>query len=93
MSRVTIDDLSWAAGWLLAYESEDGVPAGTDEDSDDPLVQRARRVAAWLDAEVTRRQREADITDIIKQAGGDPKNPTQRARARRPLRHQEAKDQ
>lgn len=56
--RVTADDLSWAAAWLLAYEGEDGVTAAaTDTNSDDPFVRRARRVAAWLDAEVNRRQR------------------------------------
>lgn len=86
--RVTTEDLSWAAGWLLAYEGEDGATAAESADSDDPFVQRARRVAAWLDTEVNRRQLEADITDIIRQGGGDPKNARHRATVRSALRAQ-----
>ena len=56
MARVTKEDLDWAAMWLGAYEGEDGEPASDSPDSTDEYVQRARRVMAWLDAEVARRE-------------------------------------
>lgn len=53
--RVSREDLDWAALWLESYEGDDGVPARDSPDSGDECVQRARRVAAWIDAEVARR--------------------------------------
>ena len=82
--RVTTEDLTWAAGWMLAYEGDDGVPAEHAEDSTDPFVLRCRRVAAWMDAEVARREREAAVRTVVRQAGL-PVTAKSRAAARRAL--------
>lgn len=54
MARVSADDLSLAADWLDAYD-------GTAEESAGMY-----RVAEWLRAEVTRREKEAAIYSAAK---------------------------
>lgn len=45
--RVSANDLAFAAEWLRCYEAAPGDEADNE---------RAERVAAWLDAEITRRE-------------------------------------
>lgn len=71
--RVTIEDLHWAAGWMGAYEDDDGVPAERST-SDDELVQRARRVMDWLDAEADRRREDADVRRVQRAAAARGRN-------------------
>lgn len=76
-ARVSIDDLLFAQDWLETY---DGAP-------DDENNAAAQRVAAWLQAEITRR--ENDITfrrfcrAIAEKHGGNPGDKAVRGAARR----------
>lgn len=45
--RVSAQDLAFAADWLRCYEAAPG------DEADD---ERAERVAAWIDAEIARRE-------------------------------------
>jgi hypothetical protein len=58
-SRVTTDDLEFAATWLDCYEGQD----------DDGNNAAAVRVAAWLRAEVARRERDADVRAVVARTG------------------------
>ncbi len=89
--RVSLEDLSWAAGWLLAYEGMQGVPvAGQQPEDDDEFQARARRVAAWLDAEVSRRIEDAGVRKVAKRTGVSMTRA--RAALRRSLAAQDAAD-
>lgn len=76
--RVSADDLAFAADWMDAYDGEDmhGEP--------DDLAPAARRVAAWLRAEVARRENaiagRAAVREVATRTGMTP------ARAREALR-------
>lgn len=75
--RVTVEDLEWAATWLEAYEDEDGVPAERST-SDDEFVRTAQRVAAYLRAEVARRE---DVAVVARVRRARPDLPAERVRA------------
>jgi hypothetical protein len=64
--RVSADDLAFAADWLDAYDGadEDGTPDANDD--------AARRVAAWLRAEIERRAEDAAVRDLVKSTGAPP---------------------
>ncbi len=72
---VTVDDLSFAADWMEAYEGQD----------DDDNNAAAARVAAWLRAEITRRAEAAAVRKLAAETGADP------ARCREALRRQIAR--
>jgi hypothetical protein len=71
MKRVTADDLEWAAGWLEAYEDDQGVPAERST-SDDEFVQIAQRVAAYLRIEAGRRHDAAIVRNLVRSTGASP---------------------
>ncbi len=74
MERVSIDDLAFAATWLDAHDGadEDGTPDENDA--------AARRVSAWLRAEIARREEDAAVREVAKRTGASP------ARARAAVR-------
>jgi hypothetical protein len=72
MTRVTTEDLAWAATWLGAYEGDDGVPADAAGETDDEHVRTAQRVAEWLRAEVARRTEDAAVRDLVRRTGASP---------------------
>lgn len=58
-TRVSVDDLLFAATWLEGYEGED----------DDANNEAAARVAAWLRTEVDRREEAVIVSRLIKTTG------------------------
>jgi hypothetical protein len=79
--RVSIDDLAFAAQWLMAYEGGSGTPVAAQEPRDDDEQQAAlRRVSAWVQAEIVRREEDAKVRVLAARTGATP------ARARRALR-------
>jgi hypothetical protein len=84
--RVTAADLSWAAGWLLAYEGEGGTTEHSDPANDDEQQAICRRVAAWLDREVERRMIEKATDDVISKVKADTGRTVDRATARKAIR-------
>lgn len=89
--RVTSDDLQWAATWLMAYEGASGVPAAAQSPDDDDEQQAvARRVAAWIETEVTRRTRESNRRVLAKRVaertGLSPQDPDVQAAVRNTIR-------
>jgi hypothetical protein len=81
-ARVSIDDLRFAETWLLAYEGEAGDTVGTDPDQDEQTRTLAR-VAAWVAAEVERREEETSCRAVAKQLGLRVTDPRVRAAVRR----------
>lgn len=77
--RVSVDDLEFAADWLRTYEGGPG----------DENTERAVRVAAWLEAEFTRRKRAAVERQVIREVaartGRSSTDPAVRDAARRVL--------
>lgn len=59
MTRVTADDLAFAAEWLDGYDAA----------SDDDNGPSAARVADWLRAEIARREGEATVRKVAKHHG------------------------
>lgn len=57
--QVTRADLVWAADWMVGA-------------SDDASVLRARRVAAWIEAEIDRRADEVRVRELVRQYGLTP---------------------
>lgn len=62
---VSITDLEYAADWLRAYEVG-------DDPSDIERNEAQLRVAAWLDAEITRRQVDAAVRGAARKHGVSP---------------------
>ena len=65
-SRISANDLEWAAEWIASYDTE-----GDDEDGLN-IAARRDRVAAWLNAEIARRRQDAVIREAAKQIGRKP---------------------
>ena len=53
--NVNIDDLEYAVTWLLSLEDENGNPAESS-DSDEEDIQAVKRVAAWIEKEIAKRE-------------------------------------
>lgn len=73
-TTVNVLDLAFAAEWLRAYEGEQGITVEENPDQDEQ-TQALARVAAWLDAEVTRRKDKVVSRAVAKRVGLKPTDP------------------
>ena len=77
--HVSVDDLALAAQWLLSLEGESGSPIAAQEPEDDDEDQaRLRRVSAWINAEIARREEDALVRAVARKHGRKPSDPVVR---------------